>query len=240
MALDCSTCYDQPKSQFSIYDPSNTNPDICLYNSAITEFADIAGFYIEYYISTADMDYLFGDDPNTEFIGPFTTRIIYEPSEEPKIFNALGAMGDDTLQYAVTPKAVFDRDIAGSVVVPYPTLVNYKPKVGDVIKTLWNNNNYVITDLGSESKIFLAKKLVWEFILRPFNFSAESDTARAIHSSTVEAGALASVYIPPSLGQGEVAPTYNSLPLETILVIEKGDNDDIETESNGIGEHDIF
>ncbi len=58
------------------------------------------------------------------------------------------------------------------------------PMPGDVIKTLWNNRNYEIVDTGAESNIFGAKKLIWEFILRPFRFSEQSLKAEEIHRSS--------------------------------------------------------
>lgn len=59
------------------------------------------------------------------------------------------------------------------------------PMPGDVIKTLWNNRNYEIVDTGAESNIFSAKKLIWEFILRPFRFSEQSLKAEQIHRTSV-------------------------------------------------------
>lgn len=57
------------------------------------------------------------------------------------------------------------------------------PMAGDVIKTLWNNRNYEIVDTGAESNTFGAKKLIWEFILRPYRFSEQSLKAEEIHRS---------------------------------------------------------
>jgi len=73
------------------------------------------------------------------------------------------------------------------------------PMPGDVIKTLWNNRNYEIVDTGAESQIFGAKKLIWEFILRPYRFSEQSLKAEEIHRS---APAWVYIYIYPD---GELA-----------------------------------
>jgi hypothetical protein len=73
------------------------------------------------------------------------------------------------------------------------------PMAGDVIKTLWNNRNYEIVDTGAESQIFGAKKLIWEFILRPYRFSEQSLKAEEIHRS---APAWVYIYIYPD---GELA-----------------------------------
>lgn len=69
-----------------------------------------------------------------------------------------------------------------------------QPMPGDVIKTLWNNRNYEIVDIGAEQTIFMAKKLIWEFILRPFRFSEQSSEAVSIHRS---ASQLLHIYVYP-------------------------------------------
>lgn len=68
------------------------------------------------------------------------------------------------------------------------------PMAGDVIKTLWNNRNYEVVDIGAEQSIFMGKKLVWEFILRPYRFSEQSLAAEQIHRSVVD---WTNIYIHP-------------------------------------------
>jgi len=74
------------------------------------------------------------------------------------------------------------------------TVIDAQPMAGDVIKTLWNNRNYEIVDVGAEQNIHMAKKLVWEFILRPYRFSEQSLKAEEIHRS---APAWVYIYIYP-------------------------------------------
>jgi hypothetical protein len=70
----------------------------------------------------------------------------------------------------------------------------FQPMPGDVVKTLWNNRNYEIVDIGAEQSIFMAKKLIWEFILRPYRFSEQSSAAVAIHRSAAQ---LLHIYVHP-------------------------------------------
>jgi hypothetical protein len=63
--------------------------------------------------------------------------------------------------------------------------VDIGPMPGDVIKTLWNNRNYEVVDIGAEQSIFMGRKLIWEFILRPFRFSEQSLKAEEIYRSKV-------------------------------------------------------
>lgn len=139
-----------------------------LFDSVASEFNDISGFPIDYYIklNIEDADYLYGEDPNEEFSQPYRTKLVYEPSEEPEVLNVFGISSDDTLTYTQITKTVFHRDVTDEV-----------PKVGDVIQTLWNNKLYEIVEVGSEQKIFQGMKLIWEFIMKPYRHSEESDSA---------------------------------------------------------------
>ena len=91
------------------------------------------------------------------------------------------------------------------------------PMPGDVIKTMWNNRNYEIVDIGAEQSIFMGKKLVWEFILRSYRFSEQSLAAEGIHRSSM---GWTYIYIYPD---GEFADvTYadgtsvNMVPVSTL------------------------
>lgn len=159
-----------PKSPpyWDIFDDFGYNYETELFDSVSSEFNDISGFPIDYYIklNTENADYLYGEDPNGEFSSPHRTKLIYEPTEEPQTLNVFGISSDDTLTYTQMTKTIFKRDVTDEV-----------PKVGDVIKTLWNNKLYEIVEVGSEQKIFQGMKLIWEFILRPYRHSEDSDSA---------------------------------------------------------------
>lgn len=167
---------------WNIYDTGGSN-EHCLYDSLVSEFADISGFPVEYYIASSNMDTLYGEDATQDFLPARKSKLVYEPQEETRIFEAFGMSGDDTLQYAVMPKSLFIRDISEE----------YEPKPGDVIKTLWNNRNYEIVLVTAEQRIFLANKLVWEFILRPFRFSEQSKMASHIHYSRTSSDGTTSI-----------------------------------------------
>jgi hypothetical protein len=174
---NCPSCFSGTPL-WQLYDVTDNNPEFCLYESVVSEFTDIAGFPIMYYRAKSKMDRLYGEDANQDYYTPIKTKLIYEPSEETNIIDGLGIRSDETLQYASLPKANFARDVGkGNTTL--------QPMAGDVIKTLWNNRNYEIVDIGAEQNIFMARKLIWEFILRPFRFSEQSDMADQIHRSTI-------------------------------------------------------
>lgn len=178
MATSCPPNCLQGTPLWSLYDVTDNNPEFCLYESVVSEYTDISGFPVYYYRAISNMDPLYGEDSNQDFTGPIETKLVYEPTEEPNIIDMFGIKSDDTLQYTLIPKANFSRDVASGddTITPMP---------GDVIKTLWNNRNYEIVDIGSEQNIFMGKRLIWEFILRPYRFSEESTKAEEIHRSTI-------------------------------------------------------
>lgn len=206
--------------QFDLFGQQEECPcEHLFFQSAVEEFTDIAGFPIEFYISVANMDRLYGEDPNMDFIGPVTTKFVYEPSEETKIIEAFGLSSDETLQYAMIPRITFTRDVSGAFVENGLDIEKVWPKTGDVVKTLWNNRNYEIVEVGAEQRIFQGQKHVWEMILRPYRFSDESVMAQKIHMGTAETSAGT----PP--------------PTATYLYDEFGDNEYIEEESDKIDDY---
>jgi hypothetical protein len=137
------------------------------------EYTDIGGIKIIYYISSDDefnMDRLYGESTETYYLSAGRSKVVYEPTEEPTITNSFGITSEESLQFAEIPKSTFSRDITGC---------DY-PKPGDAIKTLWNNRAYEVVDVSEETRIFQLKKLVYGFILKPFRFSEESNSAKEI------------------------------------------------------------
>lgn len=173
------------RPQWELEDLEN-NPEHQLFNSMICEFTDISGFSVIYYVSKANMDELWGEDPNNDYEEGSITKLIYEPTEETTILNAFGITSDETLQFAMIPRDTFTRDVSGAFLSAAPSgtdvaTVNVEPMAGDVIKTVWNDRKYEVVDVGKEAKIFQAKKMVWELILRPYRFSEQSEQAEEIY-----------------------------------------------------------
>lgn len=192
---NCPSCFTGTPL-WQLYDITDNNPEFCLYESVVSEFTDIAGFPVLYYRAKSNLDRLYGEDANQDYYQPIKTKLIYEPSEEPNIIDGLGIRSDETLEYASIPKALFLRDIGlGNTSI--------QPMAGDVIKTMWNNRNYEIVDLGAEQNIFMAKKLIWEFILRPFRFSEQSAKSEEIHRSEM-GWKLIWLYPYPDVGYADV------------------------------------
>ena len=167
---------------WNLIDLSENNPEHNLFESTVEEFTRIAGFPIYYYIflEPDSPDPIYGEDPNAQYTSAYETKLVYEPTEEQNILDSFGITSDETVQYMQIPKKVFYDDVAEQYQFDNDTTTEIIPKVGDCIRTLWNNKIYEIIEVGSEQKIFQAKKLVWEVITRPYRHSQESDSAETM------------------------------------------------------------
>lgn len=153
----------------------NRNVEWDLYEQYVTEYADIFGISVDYYVfdgTQATMDPIYGEDPLASYAGPYRVKFVYQVTLEPATLDIFGYSSTDTIEMVQMPKSVWTRDMQSS-----------GPKVNDVIKTVWNNIVYEVVDVGEESSIFQLKKFVWELILRPFRYSEQSDSADAITTS---------------------------------------------------------
>ena len=192
------------------------NPEHDLFVSVISEFTDISGILCSYYIrKDVDSDYLYGESVKTKYEGPYETKLIYEPTEEPTLTTGFGINSEEVISFASVPKFTFSRDVSGG----------YHPKPGDAIITIFNNRAYEIADIHEEDKIFQLKKDIWSFVLKPYRFSDESDSARDISRFTRE-----------PTDPNRILDTTSS-PLSAF-----GDNKELEEESDDIfdyGDSDI-
>jgi len=185
-----------------------------LFQSVIVEFTDISGILVEYYIRDTSRikDYLYGENPTTKYLSPVETKLIYEPTEEPTLTTGFGINSEDMISFTSIPKWTMTRDVSAG----------YHPKPGDAIVTLWNDRAYEIADVHEEEKIFQLKKMVWGFVLKPYRFSDESQSARDIARFTRE-------------------PTNPNLITDTTSqpLTAFGDNKDLEEESDEIYDYGI-
>jgi hypothetical protein len=182
-----------------------------LFESVIVEFTDISGIECLYYIRDegTPKDYFYGESDRTRYLNAHPTRLIYEPTEEPTLTTGFGIYSEEMISFASIPKLTLTRDVSAG----------YHPKPGDAIITLWNNRAYEIADVAEEEKIFQLKKMIWGFVLKPYRFSEESESAREISRFNRD----------PS---PEVRDTLTT-PLTAY-----GDNEEITEESNEIFDYD--
>jgi hypothetical protein len=166
--------------EWSVYDIEYTNQEHILFESSIVELCDIYGILIYYYILSPDFDSLYGEDQNKQYLGPYATKVIYQPSEEPAIFNTFGMYSDEIIEKMRLPKYTFTRDTSASA-----------PVIGDIIRVPWNDNLfYEVVEIDAEDNIFQTKKFSWDLILRPSRTSEDGsivDTSEYIDSVPISA-----------------------------------------------------
>ena len=201
---------------------TDDNPEYYLYNSVIEEFTMISAWDIKYYVKefSDEIDHLYGEDANAKYSRSFSTKLLYEPTEEQNLLDSFGISSDDLIQLTWIPMSVFERDVAEPYATENDTNVII-PKPGDCIRTLWNNKLYEIVDKGQEDKIFQGRKMIYEFALRPYRFSQEIDAENMVYDEIDE----------------ENFGGHNE-PYETLELSGQGDNEKIQEESDNISEID--
>ena len=102
-------------------------PEHDLFDSVTSEFNDIAGFPIKYFIKidSAELNHIYGEDTNTTFSEGYDTKVVYEPQEEIATIDIFGYVPTEQIQYCYITKSVFKRDVG-----------DFLPKVGDVVLML--------------------------------------------------------------------------------------------------------
>jgi len=197
-----------------------------LFESVIVEFTDISGIECLYYIRDEGVkkDYFYGESDRTRYlVPPKRTRLIYEPTEEPTLTTGFGIYSEEVISFASIPKFTLTRDVSAG----------YHPKPGDAIITLWNNRAYEIADVSEEEKIFQLKKMIWGFVLRPYRFSEESESAEEIARFNRAPSPKLSTDRDKVEGENPVIPVKETGTLTTPLTA-YGDNDELEEESDEI------
>ena len=167
---------------WSMYDISPNNCEHKLFECMLAEVTDIAGFPIEYRCLLPKNEWLWGEDPNSHLSYPTYTKVLYAPEAATNLLDLFGLVSDETIQYMFIPMATFKRDMSMLYNDTFGPDIFVKPRVGDIIKTLWNNFNYEVVSVAEEDNVFLAKKFVYSLILRPFRFSEQDKTHREVHT----------------------------------------------------------
>lgn len=146
----------------------STNLEFNLWTDWVNEQNKLFGADILYYrvesTQSTNKDQLYGEDPLEQFQPPKRCRATFEDINEPdRFWSAFGMMSDDVFVMTI-PKLEFLNKI-GSV----------PPKVGDVIKTMWNDINYEVIYIHQHPE-FRYSSSVFRFTLKRFEFSYQEGT----------------------------------------------------------------
>ena len=224
----CAILDTNIKPAWDMYDTSECNPEHAFFDSTLVEYNDISGFAVEVRVLLHNDERLFGEDPNASLSDPILTKVTFEPTEESSILSTWGISFDDTMQYMMIPKATWKRDATATYTsTDELSAMAIVPKAGDVVTVLFNGKNYEITDVGSTGTIFNSKKFVYEFILRPYRFSEQSDEHRMVEMGLYD-DPFATMTTNPTGGMVE----QNNYGTDQF-----GDNEFIEDESDKIDDY---
>lgn len=144
------------------------DPEHDLFESMLVEATDIYGIEVDYYpLNINYFDSVYGENQNVKYYGPFTTKVLYRPGDEPSLFQIWGMISDEIIDAMVIPQYSFWRDVS---------LSPNGPAVGDIIRAKWNRSQavtgvtdifYEVTGVGDEANTFLALKFSYEIKVRP-------------------------------------------------------------------------
>jgi len=193
--------YIRPK--WNLHD-INDNIEWDLFEGYIVEYNDISGIEIEYYIrdESVEQDFLYGESENIRYLAAKTTKAFNEMFDEPIVTTGWGQYSEEGVVYLSMPKFTFTRDVSAG----------YYPKIGDVVKFVYNSRSYEVAMVHNEEKVFQLSKLVYSFMLKPYRYSEESESKKQISSD------LDSTLVSP--------------------ITAHGDNKNIEEESDNIYDYD--
>jgi len=144
-----------------------TNQEISLWAEWLTESHQAYGGDVLYYrLSHIDtnMDQLYGEAQLERYGKPRRCRVLFENIEEPNRFwSAFGMMADEEFNMTLTKDEYATKiDSTGT------------PRVGDVVRTTWNNVNYEVTYVHDHPVMAYVSSL-WTFTLKRFEFSYQED-----------------------------------------------------------------
>jgi hypothetical protein len=167
-----------------------------LWSMVTTEAYNKHGVRCTLYAVSTDPTYdrLYGEDLNRIISRKFDIMAFFQLPRQEKLWTAFGIQGMDTFSMFVS-KIHFDAASKYESTGTSATYPAYIPKIGDIIKSKFNNMYYEITDIKSESGQFLQSlQHVWEFLVKPYRDTnlGLSATTSASMSGTGDIGSKVS------------------------------------------------
>jgi len=146
-----------------------------LFDYFLVESYNHHGVCMTYYIASYNKNYdkIWGEDNYRFFERKFNFMAFYSLPREEKMWSKFGIPGMD--RFSIFSSKLHFRDastfgfnsVKGNIGQgTYPT---YIPKMGDIIRSKYNNYLYEIVELKEEIGMYLlSKQHVWEFIVAPY------------------------------------------------------------------------
>jgi len=162
--------FDREKNEYFQFQSSAYDNERQLYDSMLAECYNIHGVEMVYYILTFDTSYnkIWGEDNDRRYERCFAFMSLLELPKEDNNTTPFGLEPFDLVQVNVSKKHFENASLRDSNGYLQPQLSAYKPKVGDIIKSVYANYYYEIVDLTHEDTMFLQHKHSWTFLVKPY------------------------------------------------------------------------
>ena len=134
----------------------------------MTEAWNQHGTPIVYYVISYDTTYdpLFGEDNNRRVVRSFPVMVYYELPKEDRQWNVAAMEILDNFHIYISKRHfIAASKLDSNMEQTYPP---YTPKVGDVIKSRYNNFFYEITHVSEEEEMFLQRKHSWDIVVKQY------------------------------------------------------------------------
>lgn len=153
------------KNSFFNYKNSEYDAEKSLFDLFVTEAYNKNGVCMEYYVTTYDTKYnrIFGEDNDRRLERAFDVMVMYQLPKEEKMWTKFGIEGTDNFSMWASK-----RHFRAASNNPL-TEEEYIPKMGDIIRSKYNNYFYEIVEVVEEVGMWLqSKQHVWEFVVRVY------------------------------------------------------------------------
>jgi hypothetical protein len=138
-----------------------------LYSILQMESFNIKGTPVEYLAISYDVEYnkIWGEDNDRNYLSAFDVMAYYELPQETEMWTKYSIEGIDVFHMFIN-KLHFNKISGGSGIFPLDG--GYSPKIGDLIRSVYNNFYYEIVNVNHTEEMFLQFKHSWDLIVKPF------------------------------------------------------------------------
>lgn len=171
--------FNRDKNSYFNFKGQEYTRDKQMLSGLVTEAYNKNGVCMDYYITSYDTKYnrIWGEDCNRRFIRNFDFMCYFHLPREEKLWTKFGVEGTDNFPLWIAKKhfRVASSQDGG---------VEHIPKMGDIIRSKYNNYFYEIVEVAEEVGIWLqSKQHIWEIIVRVFKDEGISTTAETSASA---------------------------------------------------------
>lgn len=154
--------FNRDKNSYFNFKGDGYKRDKDMLSGLVTQAFNMHGVCQEFYITSYNKSYnpIYGEDCNRRFIRNFDFMSYFSLPKENKLFSKFGIQGiSDNFSMYVSKKhfRVASSQNGG---------VEHIPKMGDIIRSKYNNKFYEITEIIEDVYVWLhSKQHVWEFVV---------------------------------------------------------------------------